>query len=263
MTSAEHPGEWALADLLREAALEVEGRLPTASNLTLRCRIEGTQLRCVYKPTSGERPLWDFPDGTLGRREVATYTISRALGWDVIPLTVWRLDGPFGSGMCQLWLDDAVAEALVDVVPSDQIPPDWHQIFDGVDSLGRQVSLVHADRPDLQRIALLDAVVNNTDRKGGHVLLDARGAAMGIDHGVTLAEENKLRTVLWGWAGKEIPAPLQADLRGLQQQLAELALPDITFGEITAASSRLATLLESGTFPMPSEDWPAIPWPIF
>jgi uncharacterized repeat protein (TIGR03843 family) len=165
--------------------------------------------------------------------------------------------------MCQLWLDEAVAESLVDVVQSDQVPTDWHRVFDGVDNLGRQVSLVHADRPDLQRIALLDAVVNNTDRKGGHVLLAPGGAALGIDHGVTLAEENKLRTVLWGWAGTEIPAELLADLRGLQQQLPELSLPGITVDEITAASARLATLLDSETFPLPSEDWPAIPWPIF
>ena len=263
MTSAEHLPESAVSDLLREAPLEIEGRLSTASNLTLRCRVEGTQLRCVYKPTSGERPLWDFPDGTLGGREVATYTLARALGWDIIPVTVWREDGPLGSGMCQLWLDDAVAESLVDVVPTDQIPPGWHRVFDGVDNVGRQVSLVHADRLDLQRIALLDAVVNNTDRKGGHVLLDPGGVAMGIDHGVTFAEENKLRTVLWGWAGQAIPAPLQADLQGLQQQLSGLSLPSLTIAEIAAASSRLATLLDAGAFPMPSEDWPSIPWPIF
>ena len=252
-----------LPDLLKTGVLEVEGRLPTASNLTVRCLVADTQVRCVYKPTSGERPLWDFPDGTLGRREVATYTLANALGWSVVPVTVWREDGPFGPGMCQVWLDDAVAENLVDVVPSDEVPADWFRVFEGVDGQGREVSLIHADRPDLMRIALLDAVVNNTDRKGGHVLQDPNSGAVGIDHGVTFAEEDKLRTVLWGWAGSDIPTDLRSDLRALADRLTDLQLIGISLDEIQATGRRLEDLVDSGRFPLPRQEWPAVPWPIF
>lgn len=263
MTAAEPSRDPALPELLRYAELSVEGRLPTASNLTLRCTIEGTQLRCVYKPTAGERPLWDFPDGSLGRREVATYEIAYALDWDVIPLTVWRAEGPFGPGMCQVWLEEASADALVDVVSSDSIPADWYRVFDGVDNRGREVSLVHANRLDLQRIALLDAVVNNADRKGGHLLVDALGAARGIDHGVTFAEEGKLRTVLWGWAGEEIPQGYLADLAELLERLPTLPLIGLTDAEIVATADRITALLDTAVFPVPNDEWPAIPWPIF
>lgn len=263
MTVAEPSLDPALPDLLREGTLQVEGRLPTASNLTVRCVVEGTDLRCVYKPTAGERPLWDFPDGTLGRREVATYEISNALGWDVIPLTVWRAEGPFGPGMCQVWLEDASADELVDVVSSDAVPQDWYSIFDGVDSHGREVTLVHANRADLQRIALLDAVANNADRKGGHLLVDSGGAARGIDHGVTFAEEGKLRTVLWGWAGSDIPDSLLTDLEHLLARLRELPLIGLTDAEMAATAERITGLLETKTFPLPHDEWPAIPWPVF
>jgi hypothetical protein len=127
---------------------------------------------CVYKPVQGERPLWDFPDGTLAGREVSAYLVSVATGWDLVPPTVLR-DGPFGPGMCQLWID-----------------------VDDVDL----AALARSDHPDLRRMAVFDAVVNNADRKGGH-LLPLGNRIRGVDHGVCFSAEDKLRTLLWQWRG--------------------------------------------------------------
>jgi uncharacterized repeat protein (TIGR03843 family) len=275
MTSAQPAADTDLVRQLVTGPLDVEGRLPSASNLTVRCTLVGTDLRCVYKPTVGERPLWDFPDGTLGRREVATYCLASAVGWPVVPLTVWREDGPLGPGMCQLWLDgrpdlatdqtadQAPDQVLVDIVPSQQIPPGWLHVFDGIDQAGQEVSLIHADRVDLQQIVLLDAIVNNADRKGGHLLLDAEGRAVGIDHGVTFAASDKLRTVLWGWAGTAIPSSLINDLQRGFDAVCALELVGLSSIERHAMRSRLETLLAEPVFPLPTDEWPSIPWPIF
>ena len=230
-------------DLLREGDIAIEGRLVDASNATLYCAVThaGLTAHAVYKPTRGERPLWDFPDGTLAYREVATYTLSVATGWDVVPPTVFRDEAPFGPGMLQLWID--------------------------VDETVDLVELVGLDHPALRRMALFDAVVNNADRKGGHLLPVPGGHVYGVDHGVTFHEEDKLRTVLWGWRGRRFVGEEVAMLESLRDALSGGLGDDLrgllSRDEVTATSTRVDRLLRTGRFPQPGEDWPAVPWPPF
>jgi len=245
-------GEQAALDLLSSGKLEVEGRLVDASNATLYCTIgisarrpaaqkdQGKPVACVYKPVAGERPLWDFPNGTLAGREVAAYVISRAAGWDVVPPTVMR-DGPFGPGMCQLWIDH---DADVDLI-----------------ALSRRT-----DHAGLRDMAVFDAVVNNADRKIGHLLPVADGHLYGCDHGVCFAEDYKLRTVLWQWRGKTLPRRSLEALRRLNAEFTEGDLADelaplISVSEIDATKIRIDTLLKHRVHPYPPTDWPAVPWP--
>ena len=185
------------ADVLRllcEGELEVEGRLVDASNATLYCTATRGDVAAavVYKPVRGERPLWDFPDGTLAGREVSAYLVSEATGWDVVPPTVMR-EGPYGPGMCQLWVD--------------------------VDETVDLAALARSDHPDLRRMAVFDAVINNADRKGGHLLPRADGRVQGVDHGICFSAEDKLRTLLWQWRGKRLPDDAVDMLSGLRAEL--------------------------------------------
>ncbi|HEX6870647.1 MAG TPA: SCO1664 family protein [Micromonosporaceae bacterium] len=253
--------------LLTDGEIELEGRLVDASNTTLRgfVRLGELTARCVYKPVRGERPLWDFPDGTLAGREVAAYLLCEASGWNLVPPTVLR-DGPLGEGACQLWLDEPEdAPPLVGFVPADNLPPGWLSVASARDEAGAAYLLAHADDTGLARMALFDAVVNNADRKGGHVLHLGDGRLYGVDHGVCFHVEDKLRTVLWGFVGRPLPAPeaqvlagLATELRGaLGQRLAEL----ISAEEVEAAAARVDRLLAQGCFPDPVPGWPAVPWP--
>ena len=183
--------------------LTLHGRVMPASNATFVGEVDG--VRVVYKPVAGERPLWDFPDGTLAGREVASYAVSEALGWNVVPHTFLR-DGPHGLGMVQRWQEPDDAQAAVDLVREGQVPTGWLHVFDGVDEHDRGVALVHEDSAPVRRMAVFDALVNNADRKGGHVLAMTDGHRYGVDHGVTFHVENKLRTVLWGWMGEPLTA---------------------------------------------------------
>jgi hypothetical protein len=228
--------------LLRDGALDVEGRLYDASNATLFCTVtlDGMTAACVHKPIAGERPLWDFPDGTLAARELSAYLVSEALGWDIVPPTVLR-DGPFGVGMCQLWID---VDESVDI---------------GM--------LARSDHPQLRRMAVYDVVVNNADRKGGHLLPTADGHVFGVDHGVCFSVDDKLRTVLWRWRGKQLTDEAIDVLSGLRAQF-EGALGDALRGlldpdEVTATIIRLDRLLATRRHPLPSDEWPPVPWPPF
>ncbi len=258
--------------LLAEGELTVRGRIEEASNAVLYCTVayDGQSAACVYKPVAGERPLWDFPDGTLAQREVAAYEVSRACGWDLIPPTVLR-DGPYGTGMVQEWIDppessEEVPELLA-LVEDEGPGPGWKAVGLAQIGEGRTALLVHADHPRLRRLAVLDAVINNGDRKGGHLLPGAGGEFFAIDHGVTFNAEDKLRTLLWGWAGEPLTDETLEVLRGLERalaagrplaaRLAEL----ITDAETEALRARVAGLLRSGRHPEPSGEWPAIPWP--
>src|SRR5216683_432606 len=236
------PAGQAVLELLEHGNLDVEGRLIDASNATLYCTVSsgGTKATCVYKPVAGERPLWDFPVGTLAGREVAAYAISHAAGWDVVPPTVMR-DGPFGPGMCQLWID---ADPTVDLI-----------------ALSRR-----ADHAGLRDMAVFDAVVNNADRKIGHLLPVADGHLYGCDHGVCFAEDYKLRTVLWQWRGRRLPERAVTALRRLEKALAgdelgaelsRLLTPD----EVDATGRRVELLLRHRVHPYPPDGWPAMPWP--
>jgi len=269
-----------LREVLRHGELTVEGRLVDASNATLLAVsvLDGVEIACVYKPTAGERPLWDFPEGTLGMREVAAYEVSEALGWGVVPPTVWREDGPFGQGMAQAWVtaeDGGEMEpgaGLVDVVDRGTTPAGWLEVVEAHGSGGRPVTLVHADDDDLRRMCVFDAVVNNADRKGGHVLRgrvlpDDAPATFGVDHGVTFSEDEKLRTVLWGWAGSPLEEAVVADLERLADALRgdlgnELALL-LTRRELTKTAQRVTRRLRECTYPLPGDGWPSLPWPAF
>ncbi|MCX4432682.1 MULTISPECIES: SCO1664 family protein [Streptomyces] len=259
------------AELLALGELKVRGRIREASNAVLYCSVsyEGRDAFCVYKPIAGERPLWDFPDGTLAQREVAAYEVSEATGWGLVPTTVLR-DGPYGEGMCQLWIEalpEVDGDGLLALVEAEEPAAGWKAIGFAEVGEGETALLVHADDVRLRRLAVLDAVINNADRKGGHLLPAGEGRLYGIDHGVTFNAENKLRTLLWGWAGESLTPEAVEVLTSLRDglapgaplatRLAEL----ITTTEIDATRARVEAMLASGKHPEPSGEWPAIPWP--
>ena len=236
-------------DVLANGEIEVVGRIIGSSNNALLVKVTqdcpdpapDRTIHAVYKPTIGERPLDDFPDGTLTRREVAAWHVSEATGWGIVPPTILR-DGPFGDGMLQAFVE---ADPEVDVV-----------------------AMVVEDDPRLRRMAAFDAAVNNTDRKGGHILPVEGGAHIhGVDHGVCFSAVPKLRTVLWGGRGEPMEADelegldrIRAALDGdLGQRLEALLSPT----EVRATTRRLESLLRERRFPLPSPTWPAVPWPPF
>lgn len=258
----------AAAVLLAEGELTVRGRIREASNAALYCTVthEGREAACVYKPVAGERPLWDFPDGTLAGREVAAYEVSEVTGWGLVPPTVLR-EGPYGEGMCQLWIETAPGAELLALVDGEEPGPGWKAIGFAEAEEGRTALLVHADDERLRRLAVLDAVINNADRKGGHLLPTAEGRLYGIDHGVTFNAEDKLRTLLWGWAGEPLTGEALDALEALRSALTAtgpltaVLAPLITPAEIEATRTRVESLLTTRVHPLPGPDWPAIPWP--
>ena len=249
---------------ITDGELTLHGRIMPASNATFVGEVDGTQV--VYKPIAGERPLWDFPDGTLAHREVAAFLVSEALDWDLVPWTFLR-DGPHGRGMVQVWREPDDQQAAVTLVPEGAVPPGFRHVFDGVDQRDQPISLVHEDSPALRRMAVFDVVVNNADRKGGHVLEMTDGHRYGVDHGVTFHTDPKLRTVLWGWAGEPLADEEAAGLDRLRDALAgdlgEALAEHLTAPEIERTATRCARLAARGRFPDPHGDWPVIPWPPF
>ena len=203
--------------------------------------LEPDDLLAVWKPTIGERPLFDFPTGTLTRREVAAYLVSEALGWGIVPPTLLH-DGPHGEGMLQHWID--------------------------VDPDADVVDMVNRDDPRLRRIALFDAIVNNTDRKGGHCLFDEeRGVVVGIDHGLTFHHHWKLRTVIWDFAGEPVAPALADDVCRVLQEAERGALGHrlgtlLSAPELAAMLGRADDLLRAGVLPEPDGDYRAYPWPL-
>ncbi|MFD7895227.1 MULTISPECIES: SCO1664 family protein [unclassified Streptomyces] len=265
------PRSVTVVDLLTKGELTVRGRIREASNAVLYCSVsyEGMEANCVYKPVAGERPLWDFPDGTLAQREVAAYEVSEATGWALVPPTVLR-DGPYGQGMCQLWIEaeaEAAGQQLLALVEDEEPGDGWKAVGLAEVGEGRTALLVHADDERLRRLAVLDAVINNGDRKGGHLLPAPEGRLYGIDHGVTFNVDDKLRTLLWGWAGEPLTPEVLEVLARLEDALAESAplatrLAElITAAETDAVRARVRELRRTGRHPQPSGQWPAIPWP--
>ena len=247
--------------------LELVARIPAASNETFLASIDGVPV--VYKPTAGEKPLWDFPDGDLADREVAAYLVSEWLGWNVVPHT-WIGEGPLGRGMLQLWQHVDTACDPVDVVPAGGIPVQgWLPVFEGLDEDDRPVALVHEDSAELRKLAVFDAIVNNADRKGGHVLPMPDGHRYGIDLGLTFHVDHKLRTVLWGWVGESLRAEevdgvqrVRAALRPGGTLLSQLG-PLLSKDELDAFAERCDRMLADPRFPAPSGWMPATPWPLF
>jgi uncharacterized repeat protein (TIGR03843 family) len=246
------------------ADLELRGRIMPASNATFLGELDGVKV--VYKPVAGERPLWDFPDGTLADREVAAFALSQAIGWDVVPPT-WLGEGPHGLGMLQEWREPDPDQEAVTLVRSGRTPDGYLPVFEGLDDQDNDVTLVHEDSAPLRRMAVFDVITNNADRKGGHVLEMTSGHRHGVDHGLTFHHEPKLRTVLWGWRGD----PLEDDevdgvervLTALGGELGETLATHLTDLEIDATARRCRRLLDRGVLPTPRGQWPSIPWPPF
>ena len=214
--------------------MEVIGRLVDASNASLLCQYPDGK-KIIYKPIAGERPLWDFPDGNLASREVVAYYISELGGFHLVPKTVLR-DGPFGLGAVQEWIE---VDDEVDVV-----------------------NFVQSDGSNLRNMALFDAIINNADRKFGHILVGPDGDVYGCDHGVSFHEEDKLRTVLWQFADLDLTEHEIEKIKRILGGLDESYLADLlTTDEIDALKSRAGKLLDLKKFPMPNPNWPAIPWP--
>lgn len=232
------PGTEHRRTLLTLGDMEVVGRMPNSSNATLLVNVtlgdDATQ--AIYKPGKGERPLWDFPPG-LYRREVAAYELSRALGWDQVPCTVLR-DGQYGEGSVQLFVE---------------FDPQQHYFT------------IHEERPDLhrdlRRMAVFDIIANNTDRKGGHVLLGGDGSVWGIDHGVCFSDDFKLRTVIWEFAGEDICADDIAAVEPLAQRIPAEVAEMLTDSEIDAMYGRIEWILTNRVFPSPGSRY-EYPWPI-
>jgi uncharacterized repeat protein (TIGR03843 family) len=227
---------------LTHGDLSVTGRLVDASNATLyaTATYEDRSVICIYKPIAGERPLWDFADGCLAHREYAAYLLSNHLGFGLVPLTILR-DGPYGFGMVQEWID--IDESI-----------DLATFFSN-------------DHPQLRSMALFDAIINNTDRKIGHLLPINKHTVFGCDHGVTFHEEDKLRTVLWQWAGQRFTES-ETDLLHKAREIFTTSKREIIEGlienvEIQATIARIDKALMEGSFPQPNPDWPAVPWPPF
>jgi len=228
--------------LLESGEISVEGRLVDASNATLFVSItDGAEsTKAIYKPVAGERPLWDFPDGNLASRERAAFLVDQAMGFNHVPLTILR-DGPFGIGMVQQWIE---IDEDVDL-----------ELF------------FRLNDPQIREVALFDAVINNTDRKIGHLIPEKGGHLFICDHGVTFHQEDKLRTVLWQWAGEELTAKEIATLELLRDylesqsagEIRELLSPD----EVSALKLRVEKLITTSIFPEPNPEWPHIPWPPF
>lgn len=244
--------------------LVLRGRIMPASNATFLGELDGREV--VYKPIAGERPLWDFPDGTLADREVAAHLVSEATGWRIVPPT-WMGEGPHGTGMVQEWqsVDDEVE--AVTLVAEGEVPPGWHGVVDGYDAQDRAITLVHEDTLALRRMAVFDVVTNNADRKGGHVLAMPGGHRHGVDHGLTFHHEPKLRTVLWGWAGcpltEEEVTVLERLRAALAGELGAALVDHLVEEEIEATVRRVEALLRHAVLPRPHPEWPAIPWPPF
>ena len=217
--------------------LLVVGRLVDASNATLLANIEGSEpsIEVIYKPVAGERPLWDFPDGNLANREYSAYLLSNLAEFNIVPFTVLR-EGPFGFGMVQEWIK---VDQNIDVV-------EFGQSFDH----------------QLRKLALFDAIINNTDRKFGHLLVDENGVLKGCDHGVAFHSEDKLRTVLWQFSELPFSPEEFALLNNVKSiDLNKVFSSYLTEEEIDAISRRTDNLISSAKFPEPSETWPAVPWP--
>jgi uncharacterized repeat protein (TIGR03843 family) len=224
--------------VLAEGDVELQGRLPWSSNRTFLATVtrDGVTMHAVYKPHRGERPLWDFPDG-LYHREVAAYELSRALGWDIVPETVLRKDGPLGAGSLQRFVE-----------------ADFEQHY---------FTLLEEDRfhPALQTMAAFDLIANNADRKGGHCLIDAGGHIWGVDHGLCFHRDPKLRTVIWDFSGEPVPENVLADLRRLAACPPPALAPLLAADERDAVIKRATRLVRLGVFPEPGPSRP-YPWPL-
>ena len=225
-----------LQQVFAQGQIELKGQFLLGSNYTFLVNVhhEGQTLPAVYKPTRGEQPLWDFEDNTLALREVAAYLVSEALGFCFVPFTSLSANGPFGAGSLQQYIE---------------FDPN-HHYFNFTDD----------EKSLLKPVVLFDLLCNNADRKGSHVFFDNARKLWAIDHGLCFHEDDKLRTVIWDFAGELIPESLLSHLSRLSACRADLERY-LSPGEVTSLQSRAEALLSNRVFPHPPEDRRAFPYP--
>ncbi len=233
-----------LLTTLTEGEYAIEGQFMWGSNYTFLANVThaGQTFKAVYKPTQGERPLWDFPSETLAGREVAAFLVSQAAGWGLVPPTVYRPEGPAGPGSLQLYIEH---------------DPEMHYF-----------KFTPEQRAGLHTTALFDAIANNTDRKGGHILIDPDGRFWLIDHGICFHVQPKLRTVIWDFAGQPIPEEecdrlmhLRVALQGEAAPLRAALAPYLNLAELGALAARIDSLIARRVFPRPTSERYSYPWP--
>lgn len=254
-------------DLLLTGDIEIQGLIPESSNGALKAvlRKDEEEISVIIKPTTLIRPLWDFPEKDLNNRELATFELSEQLKLNFVPVSIKRNIPKIGDCLIQEWIDE-VDNQLIIVRSEGEIPKHYKKVINGYDELNKLVSLAHDDDKELRKIAIFDLIINNADRKGGHILKDKNGKVWIIDHGVTWHQESKLRTILWGWIGEKFE---NDDLKLLEKAQIEISnwienrSNLLSIEEMKEAINRIEVVLEEGRFPEPSKDWPAIPWPIF
>ena len=232
-----NPNKAQLTTAFQHGSLEIKGQFTLGSNYTFLVEVkhEDKTYQAVYKPTRGEQPLWDFEENTLALREVAAYIVSEALGFHIVPFTTLRNDGPYDSGSLQQFIEH---------------DPNYHYF-----------NFTPKDKLLLKPIALFDLLINNADRKGGHVFFEnATHKLFAIDHGICFHEDDKLRTVLWDFGGQTIPDELLSRLSLSSNLLADLE-PYLSPGELTALQTRAEGIIQQGIFPHQPRDRRAMPWP--
>jgi uncharacterized repeat protein (TIGR03843 family) len=253
--------------ILQNGEIHIEGLIPDSSNGALQVSIKSDNiiLKAIIKPEATIRPLWDFPERDLNNREYATYLLSSELGLDFVPPTVLREIEGIGPTLIQKWIEEIENDSIIVKNPKD-IPKEYLKVLEGYDELNKLICLAHADSVFLRNLAIFDLVINNADRKGGHIIKDTTNNFWAIDHGVSWHEEEKIRTILWGWIGNELSnydlLIIEKSNKILHRWLAE-DFEYLTQFELKAAINRCEKLMSNKVFPQPSKEWPAVPWPIF
>jgi uncharacterized repeat protein (TIGR03843 family) len=226
--------------LLLEGEVEVQGRMPWSSNHTFLVTVtdsDGTTVAAVYKPARGERPLWDFPDG-LYRREAAAYQLSAYCGWDLVPETVVRAEAPLGEGSLQRFVDADFEQHYFTLLEDP------------------------AHHAALRRIAVLDLLLNNADRKSGHCIVGRDGRVWAIDNGLSFNVEPKLRTVIWDFAGEKIPHDMMEGIDRVASRVPEELAEVLHHDEVAALKARAQALCARPSLPAPHPDRRHYPWPL-
>jgi uncharacterized repeat protein (TIGR03843 family) len=222
-------------------------------------------MEAIMKPEVSIRPLWDFPDLDLNNREYATYLLDRGLDLNYVPETVMRNVKGIGNSLIQEWVKESDNDLIIVKSPED-IPNDYLKVLQGYDELNKLITLAHKDDRDLRNLCLFDLIINNADRKGGHLINDSANKMWAIDHGVSWHFESKIRTVLWGWIGVTFDTEDLALLGNAKKVLEKWREEEFTYlsnNEIEQAIKRVEELEEESAFPQPGNQWPAVPWPIF
>ena len=253
--------------LLLTGVIEIEGLIPDSSNGALKVLVSkpNESMNAIIKPEVSIRPLWDFPDMDLNNREYATYLLDRALNLNYVPETVMRNVEGIGKSLIQEWVKESDNDLIIVKSPED-IPKDYLKVLQGYDELNKLITLAHKDVRELRNLCLFDLVINNADRKGGHLLVDSDNKMWAIDHGVSWHFESKIRTVLWGWIDESFndeDVDLLNKAKDALQRWAKEEFIYLSSDEIGQAIERVEELLKENTFPQPGDQWPAVPWPIF